>query len=98
MKIIAAVSILIIALVMGAIPLIFARSSRLKPQLTYCDALTTGLFLGIGLIHLLPEAIEKQLPGSLTGIFSICAATAIILQAIEHTGKKLALHQQPRPP
>lgn len=93
MKIIAAVSILVIALVMGAIPLIFTRSSRFKSKLTYCDALTTGLFLGIGLIHLLPEAIEKQLPGSLTGIFSICAATAIFLQVIESTGKKIANHK-----
>jgi len=96
MKIIAAISIFVIALVMGAIPLIFARSARLKSLLTYCDALTTGLFLGVGLIHLLPEAIEhvieQQLPGSLTGIFTTCAATAIFLQAIEHTGKKIARH------
>ena len=96
MKVIAAISILVIALLMGAIPLVFARSKRFKSLLTYCDALTTGLFLGVGLTHLLPEAIEHvmdpALPGSLTGIFSVCAATAIFLQAIEHTGKKIASH------
>lgn len=94
MKIIAAVSIFLIAFIVGAIPLIFVRSRRLKSLLTYCDALTTGLFLGIGLIHLLPEAIEQvitqQPPGSITAIMVICAATTILMYTIEYTGKKMA--------
>lgn len=94
MKIIAAVSIFLIAFVIGAIPLIFVRSRRLKSLLTYCDALTAGLFLGIGLIHLLPEAVEQviaqQPPGSTTAVIALCTATTILMYAIEYTGKKMA--------
>jgi len=93
MKYIAAASIFAIAIIIGCIPLIFTRSNKLKSLLDYCNALTTGLFLGVGLTHLLPEAVEHFIENSsdqITSIFVVCAATAIILHAIEHTGKKIA--------
>lgn len=94
MKILAATSIFVIAIVMGSIPLFFARSNKLKSLLEYCNALTTGLFLGVGLTHLLPEAVEHfqehGIQGSPTSVFIVCAATAIALQIIEKTGKKIA--------
>ncbi|MEE3003229.1 MAG: ZIP family metal transporter, partial [Pseudomonadota bacterium] len=95
MKYFAATAIFFVGLIIGSIPLFFSSSKKLKALLEYCEALTTGLFLGVGLTHLLPEAVAKYLeqspPGSQpTTIFAICAGTAIVLQIMESTGRKIA--------
>ncbi len=93
MKILAASLIFVIAIIVGRIPLYFERSNKLKSSLEYCNALTIGLFLSVGLMHLLPSAIEHfqqhNPKGSSTSVFVVCTATAIALQIIEKIGNKI---------
>ena len=58
MKDIAIVSTFIISILTGVLPILFNQSYKMKTFLHYCDALTVGLFLGVGFTHLLPEAVE----------------------------------------
>lgn len=93
MKTFAAVAIFAVTLLMGAVPIAFSSSKKLKSLLNYCNALTTGIFLSIGLIHLLPEAVERFTASSTndpTVIFIYCAATALVLQVIETIGKRIS--------
>ena len=57
-KILAAVSILAIGIIGGVIPLLAARHDASRRFLSLGNALSGGIFLGIGFIHLLPEASE----------------------------------------
>ena len=57
-KILAAVSILAIGIVGGVIPLLAARHDASRRFLSLGNALAGGIFLGVGFIHLLPEAGE----------------------------------------
>ncbi len=58
-KLIAAASILAIALVGGAIPMAAARYPGSQRFFSLGNAFAGGLFLGVGFIHLLPEGIEQ---------------------------------------
>ncbi len=57
-KILAALSILVVGLVGGAIPLLAARHKASHRILSLGNALAGGIFLGAGFLHLLPEASE----------------------------------------
>ena len=58
-KLIAAASILAIALIGGAIPMAAARYQSSRRFFSLGNAFAGGLFLGVGFIHLLPEGIEQ---------------------------------------
>lgn len=57
-KIIAGVSIFGIAIVGGMIPILVARQQASRRYLSLGNALAGGIFLGVGFVHLLPEADE----------------------------------------
>lgn len=57
-KIIAGLAILAIAVIGGAIPILVARRQASFRYLSLGNALAGGIFLGVGFVHLLPEADE----------------------------------------
>jgi len=57
-KVIAGLAILAIALIGGAIPILVARQDASRRFLSLGNALAGGIFLGVGFVHLLPEADE----------------------------------------
>lgn len=57
-KIIAGLSIFGIAIVGGMIPILVAKQQASRRYLSLGNALAGGIFLGVGFIHLLPEADE----------------------------------------
>ena len=57
-KVIAGVSILGIAIVGGMIPILVAKRQASRRYLSLGNALAGGIFLGVGFVHLLPEADE----------------------------------------
>ena len=57
-KIIAGVSILGIAIVGGMIPILVSKQQASRRYLSLGNALAGGIFLGVGFVHLLPEADE----------------------------------------
>lgn len=92
MKELAGLAIFMISIIIGSIPILFSQYREFKSALVYCNAVTTGLFLSLGLTHFLPDALAsyaKINPSSNTMIFIICAATALTMQIIEQTGKKI---------
>ena len=58
LKIIAGLAILAIAFVGGAIPILVAKQRASRRYLSLGNALAGGIFLGVGFVHLLPEADE----------------------------------------
>ena len=57
-KIIAGLAIFGIAIVGGMIPILVARQQASRRYLSLGNALAGGIFLGVGFVHLLPEADE----------------------------------------
>ncbi len=57
-KVIAGLSIFGIAIVGGMIPILVARQQASRRYLSLGNALAGGIFLGVGFVHLLPEADE----------------------------------------
>ncbi len=57
-KIIAGLSIFGIAIVGGMIPILVAKQQASRRYLSLGNALAGGIFLGVGFVHLLPEADE----------------------------------------
>ena len=57
-KIVAGLSIFGIAIVGGMIPILVARQQASRRYLSLGNALAGGIFLGVGFVHLLPEADE----------------------------------------
>ena len=91
MKIIT-LSLFMISLLFGIIPIIFYKNEKFKNSMCYCKAITAGLFISIGITHFLQEALEYYAsinPNSSTIIFVICAITLLGMEIIEHTGKKI---------
>ena len=85
-------SLFSISLIVGAFPILFFENNKFKNYICYCKAITSGLFISIGLVHFLPGAIEaykKTHPHSGAVILIICALTTFLMQIIEHTGKKI---------
>ena len=58
-KLIAAASILAVALIGGAIPMAAARHRSSQRFFSLGNAFAGGLFLGMGFVHMLPEGIEQ---------------------------------------
>ena len=57
-KIIAGLAIMAIAVVGGMIPILVAKQRASRRYLSLGNALAGGIFLGVGFVHLLPEADE----------------------------------------
>lgn len=58
LKVIAGLSILAVGVLGGVIPLLAARLRASQRFFSFGNALAAGIFLGVGFIHLLPEARE----------------------------------------
>lgn len=57
-KIIAGLAILAVAIIGGMIPILVAKQQASRRYLSLGNALAGGIFLGVGFVHLLPEADE----------------------------------------
>jgi len=71
----------------GAIPYLIRHYNKAEIWLLYGDAFAKGIFLGAGLIHLLPDAVE-DLSQNLPTInypltFLICSASIFLIQFLE---------------
>ena len=71
----------------GLLPFLLQRFKKTQNGLLYGDAFARGIFLGAGLIHLLPEAV-KNLNQTLPTIdyplaFLICSASIFFIQFLE---------------
>ena len=71
-KLLFSLAVLAAALLGGAIPLLGRRSARAGRLLGWGNGFAAGVFLGAGLIHLLPDALAAgaQLGWEATGISS----------------------------
>ena len=58
MKVFAALAILGVAVIGGMIPILVAKQQASRRYLSLGNALAGGIFLGVGFVHLLPEADE----------------------------------------
>lgn len=58
-KVVSVVTILVVGLIGGAIPIIAGRFEGRRRLVSLGNAFAGGVFLGAGLIHLLPDAAEK---------------------------------------
>jgi solute carrier family 39 (zinc transporter), member 1/2/3 len=94
-KLLASFVILVIALVGGLFPILIRATKKTKSLLLYGESFAGGVFLGAGLIHLLPEAQENLhavYPGNYPYIFAICAFAILFLRLIEDGVTKLFKH------
>ncbi len=86
-KFLAALIIFGIALVFGLLPLFIHRAFKSSHFLIYSESLARGIFLGAGLIHLLPDAernFQTLYPHAAFPLVSaVCALAIIILYFIE---------------
>ncbi|OGT64982.1 MAG: hypothetical protein A3J38_03110 [Gammaproteobacteria bacterium RIFCSPHIGHO2_12_FULL_45_9] len=91
LKLIAALCIFVLTLVGGLIPLLTRTDSRKMMRFFYWgDCFAAGIFMGVGLIHLLPDAITQfqvaypavQFPV----IPTVCAATLFFVHLLEQKG------------
>jgi len=86
LKLLIALIIFIIALISGIVPLLVKVTDRTKLWLLYGEYFACGIFLGAGVIHLLPESLKNlhftmhyQYPIA----FLICALSILFLRIIE---------------
>lgn len=94
-KIIAALIIFAITLLGGAFPIFLPVNQRAKKMLIYGGAFSGGVFLGIGLIHLLPEsqkAFQSVSVSHYPYMFLVCALTILFLRFLEDGTVKLLQH------
>lgn len=88
------ISTFIVSITIGSLPIFFVKVNKFKSLIKYSDNLTRGLFLGIGLTHLLPEAansfIQNNPNSSSTFIYIVCASVAILLQGFEEATKRIS--------
>ena len=71
----------ILCAALGAFPL----NAENKISLPYADAFSSGVFLGIGLIHLLPDALHLSEKMNVTMI--LVGSVYILLLLLEHIGR-----------
>ena len=93
LKLSAAIIIFAVALAGGAIPLLSRNFKIIRILLQHSNAFARGIFLGAGLIHLLPDAesnlshVLKQ--QSFPYVLILCAFTLFILQLIDRGSSKI---------
>lgn len=92
-KMLASLIILSIALAAGLIPALTPRFRLSESVLCHGNYLAKGIFFGAGMIHLLPEAIDRynEIHGGddHVTILTICAVTLMFLQIAEQAIHKL---------
>ncbi|OGT21920.1 MAG: hypothetical protein A3C55_01280 [Gammaproteobacteria bacterium RIFCSPHIGHO2_02_FULL_42_13] len=90
-KILIAFVVLAATLQGGLPPLLIRINEKTQRLLFYGETFSGGIFLGVGLIHLLPEA-QSYLNHSTSSYplaFAICAFTILVLYVIEEGAYKL---------
>ncbi|MBU0456417.1 MAG: ZIP family metal transporter [Pseudomonadota bacterium] len=86
LKLFASLIILFIALLGGLLPILLGKTNGSRRFLVYGDSFAGGIFLGAGLLHLLPDAHElfSQLWHTDYPLaFLVCALSIIFLRIIE---------------
>ena len=86
LKLFTAVFTWLSALIGGGLPFFFEKDARTSVFLSYGEVFARGIFLGTGLIHLLPDAHEhfsKVVHGDYPYIFVLCAFTIALLIMVE---------------
>lgn len=86
-KALASVTIFSVALFFGNVPFWVTSYHQARLLLYYGEFFARGIFLGMGLIHFLPDAL-KELTSinpemSYFWVFSVCAITLLIIQFLE---------------
>ncbi len=88
-KLISAVLIFIIALSFGLWPIKTTQGKLTKRLLNYGESFARGIFLGTGLIHLLPDAqkhfTQAAQSDSYPYIFTLCTCTILLLFILEQS-------------
>lgn len=92
-KLLAAGIIFLIACVGGFFPLLLKETKRTKRWLLSGESFAGGVFLGAGLIHLLPEAQKEFSSFRYPFAFLICACSILCLRFIEEGASKLFRHK-----
>jgi len=91
-KFLVSLIILAIALIFGLFPILIKTNGITKKILSYGESFAGGIFLGAGLIHLLPDAqngLHTVFNSTYPLAFVICAFTILILRMIEEGTIKL---------
>lgn len=91
-KFLVSLIILAIALIFGLFPILIKSNGVTKKILSYGESFAGGIFLGAGLIHLLPDAqsgLHTVFNSTYPLAFVICAFTILILRMIEEGTVKL---------
>lgn len=85
-KLVLLVALLAAAVLGGAIPLRSGRSGEASRFLGLGNAFAAGIFLGAGLIHMLPDAAEawRALPPDYPMAYLLCAVAIVALLLAEH--------------
>jgi solute carrier family 39 (zinc transporter), member 1/2/3 len=84
--------ILLVALAGGLFPILVKVNGATKKWLVYGESFAGGIFLGAGLIHLLPDAQESfnaVIQSNYPFVFLICAFSILFLYVIEEGAIKL---------
>jgi zinc transporter 1/2/3 len=97
-KFLVSLIILCIALIFGLFPILIRANDLTKKILSYGESFAGGIFLGAGLIHLLPDAqngLHTVFNSTYPLAFVICAFTILALRMIEEgTIKLLVCHNE----
>lgn len=78
-KLLAAVAIITVASIGGVIPIMARRMSNSRRFFSLAGGFASGVFLGAGLIHLLPDGLEKLRPVSGYPIGGLLATVGLAL-------------------
>lgn len=92
-KFLAAAIIFVVAMVGGFFPLLLKTTDREKRWLLYGESFAGGVFLGAGLIHLLPDAAASFTNYKYPFAFLICAISILFLRFTEEGATKLFKHK-----
>ena len=89
-KFLIAVLVLAVTLVAGFWPFKKRKSGIGKHDFAIGEALASGVFLGAGLLHLLPDAADgfSAQHISYPWVFFLCAITFLVLLSLEHLGRE----------
>ena len=85
-KLLVSLIILCMALIFGLFPIVIRVNGVTKKILSYGESFAGGIFLGAGLIHLLPDAqdgLHAVLKSDYPLSFALCAFTILVLRMIE---------------
>jgi len=96
LKLLASLIVLVIGLLGGLFPIFIHTNEQTKTLLFYGESFAGGVFLGAGLIHLLPDA--QSIFTHLTSLeypymFVLCAFSILALRIIEDGMTKLFTHK-----